>query len=242
MLSIDNREHDLISLFEKDNHPITVTALELGDIHLVKEEKEGQSEHLVFERKTCADLAASIKDGRFREQKQRMKSNFASHRITDIMEGFPSISDLAERKTMLHGIQPSAFISALLSIRYRDGCHVVHTKSLQDTYSFLLQIQKRLVEHPDKIKYDQSVPSSAEYVDTIAIKSKKIENITPDVCFALQLSQVPGFSMKLAQEITKVYPKWTNLIQALQEKGEKACTEIPGIGTKKAKALVAFLL
>jgi crossover junction endonuclease MUS81 len=238
MLYIDNREHDLIALLEKNGiENYEIAALELGDIHLVHE-----TERLVFERKKCSDLAASIKDGRFREQKQRLRSNIPSHRITYIMEGFPSFAELADRKTMLHGIAPSAFISALLSIRYRDGCHVVHTKTLQDTLSLLVEIRKRLLEHPDKIKYDQTVPSSVDYTDTIAIKSKKIENITPDVCFVLQLSQVPGFSMKLAQEIITCYPRWSNLIQALQEKGEKAVTDIPGIGPKKAKALVEFLL
>lgn len=239
MVCIDVRERDLLAVVETEKKPFESASLELGDIQITN---ASINERLIFERKTCADIAASIKDGRFREQKQRLFSHSPTHRITYLIEGVPSYHDLSNRKTPLYGLPPSTFISALLSLQYRDGCHVILTKNIQDTATVLYEIANRLDTHPDKIQYSQTEKTETSYMESVAVKSRKIENITPESCYVLQLAQVPGFSVKLAQIIVAEYPRLKLLLDALQEKGVKACTSLSGIGAKKAQALVDYLL
>ena len=68
LLKIDYREHALIELLQKkENIKFEVCPLEVGDIQF-----ESPDTKIVIERKTEADLYASIKDGRSREQKERL--------------------------------------------------------------------------------------------------------------------------------------------------------------------------
>ena len=70
---IDNRERDLIQLFQNNNVAIQSYNLDIGDIqiHYVDENNE---DYLltIIERKTYDDLSTSIKDGRYKEQKNRI--------------------------------------------------------------------------------------------------------------------------------------------------------------------------
>ena len=63
-LILDNREHKLIELLPND----TVAPLDIGDIQF----RRGEETILIIERKSVTDLAASICDGRSREQKARL--------------------------------------------------------------------------------------------------------------------------------------------------------------------------
>ena len=234
MITIDNREHECIEYCKEKNININVSQLEVGDMII-----EHESTLLIFERKTMSDLAASIKDGRFREQKQRLKQ-YPFHRITYIIEG-NSFESLSSYSTM-YGISTTSLQSALLSLSYRDGFHVIYTSSISETMAYLLLLYKKLMEHPEKIQFTQSEPTEESYLATLKVKTKKIENITPSVCFSLQLSQIPGISTKLAKDIIIAYPTMILLLQALQEKGSKALVDVPGIGNKKAKTICGFLL
>jgi ERCC4-type nuclease len=228
----DNREHAAIKIATDRNLAFTTESLEMGDI-LIRTE----TETLVFERKTVADLSASIKDGRFREQKQRLLSHFPNHRITYIIEGtYKSIM----RTTPLHGLQASAYISSVLSLLYRDGCHVVMVPSTEDTVTFVYEIAERMITHPEKIKYANKVDEET-YASSLVVKSKKGDNLTPELCYHMQLSQIPGISMKLAKEIAAVYPNFSSLLQSVQEKKVKAFTDIDGIGSKKAQTIIDYL-
>ena len=71
-LIIDNREKHLIELLKK-RYPelvFSIQQLDIGDIHVLYK----GILVVVIERKTIADLIASIKDGRYREQKLRLKA------------------------------------------------------------------------------------------------------------------------------------------------------------------------
>jgi ERCC4-type nuclease len=231
MIKIDLREHDLISLCKENGIPIETEALEIGDI-LLKTETDA----LIIERKTLADLAASIKDGRFREQKQRLLSAYPPHRITYIIEG-GSFKKMSNTK-LLFGIQTSALLSSILSLMYRDGFHVIQTSTTLDTMYLIKELMTRMENHPDKIKPSDT---TEEYVHSIKVKTKKSENLTPEVVYLLQLGQLPGFSTSIATDIAKVYPSMSLLLNAIQTGGIKLLKDIPGIGPKKAEILVTYL-
>ena len=228
-LTIDSREHELIQLCQEKQIPIQTGSLPVGDIMITWGEQT-----LVFERKTMSDLAASIKDGRFREQKQRLTSTFPFHRITYIIESKPLI--LTTNDT-LYGLDTKALISALISSRYRDGIQVIHTCTLHETLWYLQQIQHRMGEKTHLV-----TDSKEEYTATLKVKTKKIDNITPEICYLLQLSQIPTLSMTLAKDIATKYPTLSSLFTAIKEHGEKAFCDIPGMGPKRIKTCMTYLL
>ena len=75
---IDNRERELVKLLKafSDNNGfnfvIEVEKLDLGDI-IIKDDNDNTK--LIIERKTISDLAASIRDGRYKEQSYRLNGN-----------------------------------------------------------------------------------------------------------------------------------------------------------------------
>jgi crossover junction endonuclease MUS81 len=232
-LVVDVRERDLIALLDI---PFETAALEVGDIHI---HQAAIGETLVFERKTFADLAASIKDGRYREQKQRLTSQFQAHRVAFIMEGFPTLSQLVHSDP-IHGLTTSSFISSLLSLQFRDGFHVIHTTSLEETALLLKEIVKRYEASPDKLTRKEDAEVKA--YEPSVIKSCKRENMTPSLCYKMQLSQIPGISMTLAKDIEKMYPSLSVLMESIRDKKEKALTDIPGIGKKKAAVMMEYFI
>ena len=232
-LVVDNREHDLIELCKTHALPYTIDTLEVGDMVL-----RNETDMLVFERKTVADLAASIKDGRFREQKQRLLSTLPPHRITYIIEGL-SLKKLSTTK-VLHGIQTSALLSAMLSLTYRDGFHVIQTSNTLETMYTLKEIRNRMDTSPEKIRLNLE-SNDSDYLNSIKVKTKKSDNLTPDLCYLLQLGQIPGFSTAIASDIAKVYPTMSILLQAMKDGGAKTLKDIPGIGPKKAETMIMYL-
>ena len=228
LITIDIREHELIALCQEKQVTFTTASLEVGDIKI-----ESADQTLVFERKTMSDLVASIKDGRFKEQKQRLKSVYPFHRITYVIEGDTRV---LSRSNSIHHIPTKAVISSLISSRYRDGFHVVHTADVTETLWYLQEVAGRMGE-----KTALQTEVKEDYVASLKVKSKKMDNITPEVCYLLQLSQFPGLSMTTAQEIAKIYPSMSRLLKAIHDNGEKSLLEIKGMGPKRAAMVVTYL-
>jgi ERCC4-type nuclease len=255
-LVIDHREHEIISFCKEKAIAFSTCSLDVGDLLLTNEsdsinveaskdeaskDEASQIESntnktlkLVFERKTLADLAASIKDGRYREQKQRLKSTFPFHRITYIIEG--SITDINDEKS-IHGINSKAIVSSLLSSRYRDGFQVIHTANVKETMWYICELAERF-STPDKLTFDTEHGS---YAASVKVKSKKSENVTKEVAYRMQLSQIPGLSMKIADDIANMYPSFRKLLEAIDEKGVKAFDKVAGMGKARSKKIVEFI-
>ena len=220
-LIIDVREKDMMDCCTQKNIPFESASLEIGDILLKS------NDTLVFERKTLADLDASIKDGRYHEQKQRLTGKFPFHRITYIVEGpLASISKFRNSKAM---------ISALVSSRYRDGFHVIHTQNVDETIWYINEIRDRMTK--GKTVFDTS---NGEYSSSLKTKSKKIDNLTPELVYAMQLAQIPGISIKIAEDISKMYPSMRLLLQAIDEHQEKAFQGIKGIGKMRSQKINSY--
>lgn len=140
-LIIDNREH---ALYEKcdliiTNNPgyttIESAVLPIGDI-LIKTD-EGK-DVMIVERKTLADLLASIKDGRYEEQSHRLKyaSGFPAHNVVYIIEGM-----LSTLKTFM---EKKLVISAIASLNYFKGFSVFRTSGVQETADTLIYMADKI--------------------------------------------------------------------------------------------------
>ena len=108
-LYIDCRERHLIELFEGD---CTTKALDIGDI-LITDENE--KVYCIIERKSIKDLNASLKDGRYKEQKHRLINNFNKKHILYILEDYVSFESLDDKKL------ESAVIHSLFRDETRGG-------------------------------------------------------------------------------------------------------------------------
>ena len=94
-IDIDYREQKLQSLLQPSPH---VQSLLLGDIRLYDEKYE-----VLLERKTWNDLRASLRDGRFREQRSRLllwKNEASDRQIGYIVEGMYEKEFQIERQTL----------------------------------------------------------------------------------------------------------------------------------------------
>lgn len=140
-LIIDNREH---ALYEKceliiTNNPgyttVESAVLPIGDI-LVKTD-EGK-DVMIVERKTLADLLASIKDGRYEEQSHRLKyaSGFPAHNVVYIIEGMLS--------TLRTFMEKKLVISAIASLNYFKGFSVFRTSGVQETADTLIYMADKI--------------------------------------------------------------------------------------------------
>ena len=204
-LVVDNRERQLIDLLGKQDF-IVIESLNIGDIVF----RKGNEILFVIERKTIADLKASIVDGRNREQKARiLGSGVKKEQIMYIVEG--NLNKLLTNK--IDGMPLSTMVGSMINTQLRDGIKIYKTVSLLETSQFILKLY-------DKFKKDGSTffngdvgVSSVSVVDYIAtIKKKKKDNINPNVWFISQLSLIPQVTEKIANEIVTEYKTLSNLI------------------------------
>ena len=201
------------------NHQIKSERLPLGDIIL--HDPAGQGRDIVlFERKTLNDLAASIQDGRYKEQSFRLlqqsssataTAGFHPHNIVYIIEG--DIGQYEAKRNNNNRITKTALQSAMVSLLYYKGFSVVRTMNLGETADFILHFADKVAkESADGTKpaYDDEAPTvtptaPARGYSEVASKKEKRDYITRENIGEIMLAQVPGVSPKVATAILAKY-------------------------------------
>lgn len=208
-LKIDHREHglkELIHLSEPlPNVTIVFENLYCGDFIVEYQDVPV----LVLERKTLLDLVASIRDGRYREQKAKLCEAFGAHTCAYIIEGPFSYSP--NNPSLIGGISKKAVISSIINTQLRDGLKVLHTQNIQDTCDMLLQTVLRISQNPEAYTCVNATPKAVESV--VTIQKHKINN--KEDMFFYQLTQVPGMSVKTANAFVKTYQNMPNFYRVL---------------------------
>jgi ERCC4-type nuclease len=222
-LIIDNRERSLILLFQQQPRDyLHYRNLDYGDCLITW---QGQ-EHIIIERKTLEDLASSIKDGRYTEQKARLfqwRSDGADcrRRIVYIIEG----SRPTKQSSTINGIPYSTLMSSILSMTFRDDIYVLTSKDVNETHTLVDRLMNKILKEPDNYFHgftsrapaptltNDEASANASYLNSVKLKKNK--NITPDNVFILQLAQIPGISTKIAQAIHAHHPTMTHFISEL---------------------------
>ena len=215
-LIIDNREHLLIQHL-KDLCKYKVETLDLGDVVF----REDGEILLIIERKTIADLKASICDGRAREQKARlMHSGTAVSRIIYLIEGNLD----RPLKSKVSGFPVSSLIGSLINTQLRDGIKVYKTSSIRESATYVQKLLDKLSKDGDKyFKHDDNM-SASKYSATL--KKKKKSNMTPEVWLISQLSLIPGVTEKVAEQIVEKYPTVTSLVLEYQRTPDHLCNKL----------------
>ena len=209
---IDNRENSLIKLLEENKEVFIKKNLEIGDIQFIENDK------LIYivERKTINDLGASIKDGRYKEQKMRLLSNH-SNNIYYIIEGNIDDCNTLNRKALL---------GSIINMSFRDNIKVISSNNIKDTYDIILQIRRKYNEG----KFKEIESSTDNYVSSI--KMNKKENMSKEICNIVQLATIPGVSQKISKIILEKYGSMSNLIEEYKKTDNLLLADI-SLGKRK---------
>jgi crossover junction endonuclease MUS81 len=119
-----------------DNISFKTENLQLGDINFVLNNEL----ILIIERKTIADLIASVKDGRYKEQKIRMKSSGVN--MLYIIEDFYNIPT-DKHNLDIYGMKIKQIFGLFFNAMFRDNIHFIFTKNVDDTYQKLEMLIKK---------------------------------------------------------------------------------------------------
>lgn len=190
---IDNRERDLIQLFQNNNVAIQSYNLDIGDIqiHYVDENNE---DYLltIIERKTYDDLSTSIKDGRYKEQKNRILNSIPQNiRKIYLIEGNKNNFTLPQN--ILDGTITNTII--------RDNIHIFISKNINDTYKFINNITKNIHKYKDNIINNKNNILTSD----VLINSSKKSNMNSETCFINMMSGIPGISKKTSHFFVDKY-------------------------------------
>lgn len=201
VLHIDHRECNaktlLASKLENDGLKYVFENLECGDF-IVK--VDGRPV-IVFERKTVRDLLASIKDGRYRDQKQRMVDTFGRENIVYVIEGvFTYHGDMQGFTEVEH----KSLKTSIINTQLRDKIAVMRTQDTIETCALLHEILLRVSKDTHKyIAGDSNVEMQKSPLNLQ--HSRRKENGTKTDVFTQQLCQISGISQKTAEALCKEF-------------------------------------
>jgi ERCC4-type nuclease len=213
--------------------PIKIVSenLPLGDIIVCDDDGK---EHVMIERKSLNDLAASIQDGRYAEQSFRLNQcSIFNHNIYYLIEG-----DLKYYKNSR--VDKRSIISSFVSISHLKGFSLHKTNDIRESAEWIIQIAQ-------KIGKDTSIPAfysntqkkqDVEVDDTSVceeqsqaqqpayshvIKRVKKENITLENIGEIMLSQIPNVSVSAAISVMKKFGTLKSLFSSLEK--DKTCMD-----------------
>ena len=144
-LAIDSRERRFHS-HPQLPHSSLVRALPAGDFVWLLRHTASDVEYvvdLIAERKRVGDLVASVKDGRMREQRWRMKRSGMTRKLYIIEGDLPAAGQSAEH-TARYSIPPSTLESILSALSVVHGYSVVRTSGVNWTVGVLGQMHRQL--------------------------------------------------------------------------------------------------
>lgn len=186
---------EIMNLSE-DNISIEERQLSLGDFLWIYKDEESKVEYVIdfiIERKTLNDLASSIVDGRYTEQKFRLKnSNFTN--IYYLFEG-TSLSLSAN-------ISKSAVNTAIYNTLNVHDINIVKTNSTSDTIDLLMEIDKNI-----KKNFTFLVDKNGEKItyDTFIKMNAKTRNANVESIFLRQLRTFDNCGSKSIEIINKCF-------------------------------------
>ena len=219
LIKLDCRENKLLPLCLhqlQDQSSVTLKSesLPLGDAIICDDTGK---ELIIIERKSLADLASSIRDGRYKEQGFRLNQcELHNHQIYYVVEG-----DLRYYRAFKGMPDKNALLSAMVSIGYYKGFSLYRSNTLEETAEWIIHLAKKLEKEGSSIAPyysggSEQLSETVTYTQVVAKRIKK-DNITPAHIGEIMLSQIPSVSSAAAAAIMDKYKTFTSLISALQQ-------------------------
>lgn len=222
VLVIDDREGALIAALRAQKVPFIVEHLALADVLI----RCGTTTVVALERKTCNDLAGSIVDGRWREQKQRLKVMRATCRasVNPLSQG-AVIGYIIEGNffdvNRTHSLPPTTLVSAATMASARDGFTVVQTMGVTET----AQTLSSMLRHAPFVGYselrEQSLVSDPLQGAEPPMLSRQEKMRSPNVILFRMLRCVPGVSPPVGKLVVNKYRTCARFRAALKNDAER---------------------
>jgi ERCC4-type nuclease len=234
---IDEREEDLyykcysiVSLEGNSTYiQLFKQVLPLGDVLIRTDEDK---DVMLIERKTFADLFASIKDGRYEEQSYRLMhtSEFPLHNVCYLLEGmFSQLKNIMEKKIIY---------STFASLNYFKGFSVMKTSNVRESAEYIIWMANKIdrdfmkgkipsyllknsilsreqCQENEKQNMETNEIKNADYCSVV--KKVKKDNVTPENIGEIILCQIPGISSKTAIAIMKNYKSFPHFMEELKK-------------------------
>lgn len=186
--------------------------LPIGDFCWILQNHQNQWIYpIIIERKRMDDLISSIKDGRYKEQKWRMKQNLKQFKLIYLIEKI-NIKDPAEKNIIKQ---------ALIDTQVNDKFLVYHTNNIYESVKILLhwnnilykQINQTLKKNRNNINYNFFKDENCIDLNKFLQQNKK-RIVTAKILFGRQLMCIPGVTDIIAFNIIKIYPTLRHLFNA----------------------------
>ena len=261
---VDERETALYGLLIQQPRDDKKTQIEkrvipLGDIIFTSDDES--ITYQIIERKSVADLLASVKDGRYAEQSYRLGNCFPNrHNIVYLIEG------------QVRDHDKKLVFSCMASLNYFKGFSITRTVSLAETAQYIeitadkiaRELSKGTSQTPSPatpsaatispstitIPTEVAGPTNVEAVDYCSVvKVAKKANITRENIGQLMLMQIPGISSTISGEIMRPFATFAAFIDHLRSESTYLDTIVLETSGKKRKlgsnvvaAIKAYLL
>jgi len=211
LIKFDNRERELIKILETKGYEVILENLDIGDIQFI--DLNTKEIIIIIERKTLSDLSSSIKDNRYKEQKERLIHGLKNNvRKIMLIEGDNMNNFTLSTKT---------FNSVIINTLLRDNIHIHITKSIEDTIEFIENILLNIPKYYEDLKKEIINGESKIFNNEFNCNTVKKDNLTPNVCFKNMLSQIPGVSSNMANIYVDKYKNIKSFIIELDNIKEK---------------------
>jgi ERCC4-type nuclease len=228
---VDERERELHNemILMQNSFPALVQkeVMDIGDVafYIVDNKAEnGDTEPpkliQIMERKTIADLLASITDGRYKEQCFRLMNSIdlPKHNMVYIIEG--SMAKDTARKQRVY--------SAMTTLHFFKGISVMRTGSVKETAEWLLYTADKIEREWNKAGAGAGAGAGAEAASstdyltatggrTTTGATKKRSNITTENIGEMMLCTIPGISVMTAKALIHRFGTFTKMMEELMK-------------------------
>jgi len=204
--------------------------LEVGDVCV-----EGPGKVVVLERKTFSDLCASLRDGRYANQKARLLAEQERRAITFayLVEGCPPPETGTTHKT------PNAHAyAALTKMALRDGIASLWSASAADTARRVAYIARTCQANGFDAETKLREHAAGGYSAFVKHTSKRKN--CDDNQFTVMLTTIPGVSARLATAVAQHFPTAAALVHAYDAalgRGEEAGALLTDVQVGNGKRL-----
>lgn len=172
--------------------------LDVGDVLIQTE----NGTEFVVERKTWADLAASICDGRWRDQKARMH---AADGNPNAIYAYLIEGPIPNWNAMVGRMHARALFGAVVKTQLRDQLSVFHTCDKQSTCDLLLYLHAQVAAG--------IVDSSPLHTQLPGVRKRKRDNLSsPAQVYRSMLCIIPGMSAEKADVVVAKYATLHSLV------------------------------
>lgn len=202
-LVLDAREHSLVEdlrEYAREGVSVVVENMELGDLLIRKEDRA----LLLIERKSVRDLVASLKDGRYHDQRRRWKEFLAdvpNARVALWIEGDLMAMD-CDARTM------GSLVNSLHRLQAVHGILVYQVLTRSGFLKSADMMLEKFLKNPDHLVCENG---NGCYVDLKKYK-KTPTDLSPACLWQNLLAMIPGVSMGAASKIVEAFPTRSSLM------------------------------